>query len=246
MTTQRHRRAPARCIAGYGSAHQHNEDDYEKLRPESREASTQTRARRPFALSPRPHRDGLWRTDSVPLPSRATTADRSRRAGRGARRAPAWPPSAEFRPARQQCSSARISGFLIESGVDSEGAGSRTKDRRYRSRMLCWLRLGRDRGVRATLLSGVALLLAASPAAAALSGANAAAPLNTALPIVTGVARRGEQLTASNGIWRPAVGSFRYQWLRSRNRGRTWTRIKGARRSRYSARQGRRGRPDHC
>ena len=99
--------------------------------------------------------------------------------------------------------------------------------------MLCRLRLGRDRGVRATLLSGVALLLAASPAAAALSSANAAAPVNTAVPTVSGIPQRGELLSASTGTWRSAVSSYVYQWLRSRDRGRTWKRIKGATDSRY-------------
>ena len=97
------------------------------------------------------------------------------------------------------------------------------------------LKLRRDPGLRATLLTGAALLsLAASaPAAHASSGANHAAPVNTAVPTVTGIPRRGQLLSASNGTWRPALSSFRYQWLRSRNGGRTWTRINGARRSRY-------------
>src|ERR1019366_6372078 len=97
------------------------------------------------------------------------------------------------------------------------------------------LQLWRDPGLRATLLSGAALLsLAASaPAAHASSGANDAAPVRTAVPTVTGIPRRGQLLSASTGTSRPAARSYRYQWLRSRNGGRTWTRIKGARRSRY-------------
>ena len=97
------------------------------------------------------------------------------------------------------------------------------------------LKLWRDPGLRATLLRGAVLLsLAASaPAAHASSGANDAAPVRTAVPTVTGIPRRGQLLSASTGTWRPAARSYRYQWLRSRNGGRTWKRIKGARRSRY-------------
>ena len=105
----------------------------------------------------------------------------------------------------------------------------------YRTRMPGRFKLRRDSGFRALLVSVAVLLsLAASvPVAYGASGADHVGPVNIVVPIVTGVARRGEQLTASNGIWRPAVGAFRYLWLRSRNGGRTWTRIKGARRSRY-------------
>jgi hypothetical protein len=93
----------------------------------------------------------------------------------------------------------------------------------------------RDRGLRAGVLSGAALLslVASAPAAGVSSAASHVVPVNTALPIVTGTPRRGQLLTAASGSWVPAARSFRYQWLRSRNRGRTWTRLKGATHSTY-------------
>ena len=69
--------------------------------------------------------------------------------------------------------------------------------------------------------------------ALSVSSTSAATPIDTILPIVTGIARRGELLSASTGTWSPAAASYRYQWLRSKNGGRTWTRIKRAKRSTY-------------
>ena len=40
------------------------------------------------------------------------------------------------------------------------------------------------------------------------------APVDTALPAVTGTAREGETLTASSGTWSGTVASYAYRWLR--------------------------------
>jgi hypothetical protein len=92
-----------------------------------------------------------------------------------------------------------------------------------------------DLGRGAVVVSGVMLLSLAGSAFAAHAGSAAvvAAPVNARLPAVVGVARRGQRLSASNGAWRPAASAYRYQWLRSRDRGRTWKRIKRATHSTY-------------
>ena len=64
----------------------------------------------------------------------------------------------------------------------------------------------------ATLL-GVAVL-AGSASAGAASPAERAAPVNTAPPAISGQARVGTTLSATQGEWQGSPNAFFYQWLR--------------------------------
>ena len=58
--------------------------------------------------------------------------------------------------------------------------------------------------------------------------ATAAAPQNTAKPVLTGQAREGSTLTTSNGTWNNAPTSYSYQWQRCASDGTGCTTISGA------------------
>jgi hypothetical protein len=60
-----------------------------------------------------------------------------------------------------------------------------------------------------------------------------AAPVNTALPLVTGTLREGQALSASIGGWSPSGDYYTYQWQRSTNSGSSWSNIPGATSSSY-------------
>ena len=68
-----------------------------------------------------------------------------------------------------------------------------------------------------------ALLLVACAVAALLTAAaaarTAAVPHNTAAPTITGTARQGQTVTASNGSWDNSPTSFSYQWQRCNANG---------------------------
>ena len=69
-----------------------------------------------------------------------------------------------------------------------------------------------------------ARLLLVSLAVAAISlivvaGASAAVPQNTSQPTITGTAREGQTLTASDGVWSNSPTSFSYQWQRCASDG---------------------------
>ena len=53
-------------------------------------------------------------------------------------------------------------------------------------------------------------------------------PVDTAVPQITGAAKRTETLTTSSGTWSGAGDSLSYQWQRSADGGSTWTSIAGA------------------
>jgi hypothetical protein len=54
------------------------------------------------------------------------------------------------------------------------------------------------------------------------------APVNTAVPALTGTAIRSSSLAADNGTWSGIGNAYTCQWQRSTNSGTTWTNISGA------------------
>jgi hypothetical protein len=65
------------------------------------------------------------------------------------------------------------------------------------------------------------------------------APVNTAVPAISGVARAGSTLTASKGEWSGATPmSFRYQWQRCQEGGAVCADVPGATGSTYTATDG--------
>ena len=54
------------------------------------------------------------------------------------------------------------------------------------------------------------------------------APTNTAIPVITGTARTGATLTASNGSWTGSPTSYTYQWKRATTSGGTYSNIGSA------------------
>lgn len=65
-----------------------------------------------------------------------------------------------------------------------------------------------------SLSSGIGILTALALAAVFAAAAGAAVPANTAAPTISGTAREGQMLTASNGSWSNTPSSFSYQWQR--------------------------------
>jgi uncharacterized repeat protein (TIGR01451 family) len=57
---------------------------------------------------------------------------------------------------------------------------------------------------------------------------NPPAPVNTVLPVVTGTARQGQPLSASQGTWSNSPTGYAYQWLRCNGSGNGCTSISGA------------------
>ena len=61
-----------------------------------------------------------------------------------------------------------------------------------------------------------------------------AAPSNTSLPTISGTARDGRLLTASNGSWTGSPSSYAYQWLRCKANGGACGPIRGANSYQYT------------
>ena len=74
-------------------------------------------------------------------------------------------------------------------------------------------------------------------ASAATTPVQAAPPVSTGPPGVSGAVRLGSTLTAFTGTWTPATPTFTYQWQSSADGGSTWTGIIGATASTYTVAQ---------
>jgi hypothetical protein len=80
----------------------------------------------------------------------------------------------------------------------------------------------------------LAVLIVACGVAGTAFARSAAAPQNTALPQITGTAKEGETLTASNGTWSNAPTSYAYQWRRCASDGTACGDITGATKQTYT------------
>jgi hypothetical protein len=69
------------------------------------------------------------------------------------------------------------------------------------------------------LLPVLALIVACGVAGSVAFARSAAAPQNTAVPQISGTAKEGSTLTASDGTWTGAPTSFSYQWRRCASDG---------------------------
>ena len=76
--------------------------------------------------------------------------------------------------------------------------------------------------------------LAALAVTAVSLGVTKAAPSNTSLPSISGSARDGSILTASQGSWTNSPTSFSYQWLRCDSQGGSCGNISGANSKQYT------------
>jgi hypothetical protein len=80
----------------------------------------------------------------------------------------------------------------------------------------------------------LAVMIVASGVAGSVATArSAAAPQNTAIPQISGTAKEGETLTASNGTWSNTPTSYAYQWRRCASDGTACGDITGATKQTY-------------
>jgi large repetitive protein len=82
-------------------------------------------------------------------------------------------------------------------------------------------------------VTGTNGLGSASATSAATTAVVDIAPTNTALPVISGIARNGATLTTSNGSWTSSPTSFAYQWQRASDVGGTYNNITSATSSSY-------------
>src|SRR5258708_2390453 len=80
----------------------------------------------------------------------------------------------------------------------------------------------------------LAVLILACGVAGTAFARSAAAPQNTALPQISGTAKEGETLTASNGTWSNTPTSYAYQWRRCASDGTACGDITGATKQTYT------------
>jgi len=83
------------------------------------------------------------------------------------------------------------------------------------------------------LLPLAAMIVACGVAGTVASARSGAVPANTALPQISGTAKEGNTLTASNGTWSNSPTTFDYQWRRCTSDGRTCADIAGATKQTY-------------
>jgi hypothetical protein len=84
------------------------------------------------------------------------------------------------------------------------------------------------------LLPIAAMIVTCGVAGTVASARSAAVPANTALPQISGTAKEGNTLTASNGTWDNSPTSFDYQWRRCASDGRACADITGATKQTYT------------
>lgn len=84
------------------------------------------------------------------------------------------------------------------------------------------------------LKGGVVALVVIALAAIFAAAARAAAPVNSALPTISGTAKVGATLTASDGTWTNSPTTFAYQWQRCASDGTGCGDITGATSKTYS------------
>jgi hypothetical protein len=66
------------------------------------------------------------------------------------------------------------------------------------------------------------------------SAASQAAPVNTALPTISGTPTVGQALTAANGTWSNAPTSYAYQWLRCKSNGKSCANVANGTQTTYA------------
>ena len=84
------------------------------------------------------------------------------------------------------------------------------------------------------LVPPAVMIVACGVAATVAFARSAATPQNTALPQVSGTAKEGETLTASNGTWSNTPTSYAYQWRRCASDGQACGDITGASKQTYA------------
>src|SRR5258708_24962143 len=78
------------------------------------------------------------------------------------------------------------------------------------------------------------MIVACGVAGSVALARSAATPQNSALPQISGTAKEGETLTASNGTWSNTPTSYAYQWRRCASDGTTCGDITGATKQTYT------------
>jgi hypothetical protein len=84
------------------------------------------------------------------------------------------------------------------------------------------------------LVPAAVMIVACGVAGTVAFARSAAAPQNTALPQISGTAKEGETLNASNGTWSNAPTSYAYQWRRCASDGTACGDITAATKETYS------------